>query len=170
MALQMLHTLAAFSKSSSRRALKRAMKIVIGRADLHQEGFQTCVSKVMFMLNKQPIQQSGRIQDQAPLMPNSFVPGDLAKAVLTPDFPEVTDLDQKLKQQVKIQKAVWKRFFLEFVPLLSGLRSKTTSKLMKWSSGINYVFPKAKFNLIFILFMCESNIRTFLICMQFCIF
>jgi hypothetical protein len=117
------------------KALKRAMKIVIGRADFDQEGFQTCVSKVMFMLNKRPIQQSGSIQDQAPLMPNSFVPGDLAKAVFPPDFLEVTNLDRKLKQQVKIQKAVWKRFFLEFIPLLSGLRSKITSKLMKWSSN-----------------------------------
>jgi hypothetical protein len=44
------------------KALKRAMKIVIGRADLDEEGFRTCVSKVMFMLNNRPIQQSGSIQ------------------------------------------------------------------------------------------------------------
>jgi hypothetical protein len=58
------------------------MKIVIGRADLDEEGFRTCVSKVMFMLNNRPIQQSGSIQDQAPLTPNSFVLGDL----VTPFF------------------------------------------------------------------------------------
>jgi hypothetical protein len=105
------------------KALKRAMKTVIGRADLDEEGFRTCISKIMFMLNNRPIQQSGSIQDQAPLTPNSFVLGDLANAVFPPDFPEVTNLDRKLKQQIKVQKAVWKRFFLEFVPLL-GPRQK----------------------------------------------
>ncbi len=35
-----------------------------------------------------------------------------------PDFPEVTNLDRKLKQQIEVQKFVWKKFFLEFVPLL----------------------------------------------------
>jgi hypothetical protein len=105
------------------KALKRAMKTVIGRADLDEEGFRTCVSKIMFMLNNRPIQQSGSIQDQAPLTPNSFVLGDLANAVFPPDFPEVTNLDRKLKQQIEVQKSVWKRFFLEFVPLL-GPRQK----------------------------------------------
>ena len=75
------------------------------------------------MLNNRPIQQSGSIQDQAPLTPNSFVLGDLANAVFPPDFPEVTNLDRKLKQQIEVQKSVWKRFFLEFVPLL-GPRQK----------------------------------------------
>jgi hypothetical protein len=105
------------------KALKRAMKTVIGRADLDKEAFRTCVSKIMFMLNNQPIQQSGSIQDQAPLTPNSFVLGDLANTVFPPDFPEVTNLDRKLKQQIEVQKSVWKRFFLEFVPLL-GPRQK----------------------------------------------
>jgi hypothetical protein len=55
--------------------------------------------------------------------PNSFVLGDLANAVFPPDFPEVTNLDRKLKQQIEVQKNVWKQFFLEFVPLL-GPRQK----------------------------------------------
>jgi hypothetical protein len=107
------------------KALKRAMKIVIGRSDLDEEGFRTCVSKVMFMLNNRPIHQSGSIQDQEPLTPNHFVLGDLANAVFPPDFPEerFTNLDRKLKEQVKIEKTVWKQFFLEFVPLL-GPRQK----------------------------------------------
>jgi hypothetical protein len=42
----------------------------------------------------------------------------LANAIFPLDFPEVTNLDRKLKQQMEVQKAVWKRFFLEFVPLL----------------------------------------------------
>ncbi len=99
------------------------MKTVIGRADLDEEGFWTCISKIMFMLNNRPIQQSGSIQDQSPLTPNSFVLGDLANAVFPPDFPEVTNMDRKLKQQIEVQKSVWKRFFLEFVPLL-GPRQK----------------------------------------------
>jgi predicted nuclease with RNAse H fold len=107
------------------KALKRAMKIVIGRADLDEEGFRTCVSKVMFMLNNRPIQQSGSIHDQEPLTPNHFLFSDLANAIFPPDFPEdkTTNLDKKLKQQVEMQKFVWRRFFLEFVPLL-GPRQK----------------------------------------------
>jgi hypothetical protein len=121
---QMLLTLAASLRSSSKHS-RRAMKIVIGRADLDEEGFRTCVSKVMFMLNNWPIQQSGSIQDQEPLTPNHFVLGDLANAIFPPDFPQerFTNLDRKLKQQVEVQKAVWKQFFLEFVPLL-GPRQK----------------------------------------------
>jgi hypothetical protein len=102
------------------KALKRALKAVIGRADLDEEAFRTVVSKVAFMLNNRPIMKSGSIADQAPLTPNSFVFGDLASAVFPPDFPEDrrTDLDRKLKLQVEVQKNTWKRFFLELVPLL----------------------------------------------------
>jgi hypothetical protein len=32
------------------KALKRAMKIVMGQVNLNEEAFQTCVSKVMFLL------------------------------------------------------------------------------------------------------------------------
>jgi hypothetical protein len=107
------------------KALKRAMKIVIGRADLDEEGFRTCVSKVMFMLNNRPIQPAGSIHDQEPLTPNHFIRSDLANSVFPPDFPEdkLHNLDRRLKHQIEIQKSVWKRFFLEIVPLL-GPRAK----------------------------------------------
>ena len=107
------------------KALKRAMKVVIGRADLDEEAFRTCVSKIAFMLNNRPIQPAGSIHDQEPLTPNHFIRSDLANAVFPPDFPEGerTKLDRKLKLQVEYQKSVWKRFFEEFVPLL-GPRTK----------------------------------------------
>ena len=102
------------------KALKRALKIVVGRCDLDEEGFRTAVSKVGYMLNNRPIQMSGSISDLEPLTPNHFILGDLANAVFPPDFPEGdrTKLDRKLKYQNEIQKAVWKRFFLEVVPML----------------------------------------------------
>jgi hypothetical protein len=60
----------------------------------------------------------------------------LANAIFPPDFLEVTNLDRKLKQQIEVQKAVWKRFFLEFVPLVkSGHRNRKTSKSMRSSSN-----------------------------------
>jgi hypothetical protein len=59
------------------KALKRALKTIIGKADLNEEAFRTVVSKVAFMLNNRPITKSGSIADQAPLTPNSFVLGDL---------------------------------------------------------------------------------------------
>jgi hypothetical protein len=50
---------------------------------------------------------------------------DLANSVFPPDFPEDarSQLDRKLKLQVKVQKSVWKRFFEEIVPML-GPRQK----------------------------------------------
>jgi hypothetical protein len=92
-------------------------------------GSYKCGKSVTYYLNgplRLASQQSGSIQDQEPLTPNSFVLGDLANAIFPPNFPEerFTNLDNmKLKQQVKVQKAVWKQFFLEFVPLL-GPRQK----------------------------------------------
>jgi hypothetical protein len=102
------------------KALKRALKTILGRADLDEEAFRTAVSKVAYMLNRRPITPSGSIHDNKPLTPNSFIFGDLDDAVFPPDFPEDqrTNLDRKLKLQVEVQKFVWKRFFLEFVPLL----------------------------------------------------
>jgi hypothetical protein len=102
------------------KALKRALKTVLGRADLDEEAFRTAVSKVAYMLNRRPITQAGSINDIKPLTPNSFILGDLDDAVFPPDFPEDqrTNLDRKLKYQVEVQKFVWKRFFQEFVPLL----------------------------------------------------
>jgi hypothetical protein len=104
------------------KALKRALKTIIGRDDLDEEAFRTVVSKVAFMINNRPITKSGSIADQAPLTPNSFVLGDLARAVFPPDFPKdrQTDLDRKLKLQVEVQKNTWKRFFLELVPFLGS--------------------------------------------------
>jgi hypothetical protein len=102
------------------KALKRALKTVLGWADLDEKAFQTVVSKVAYMLNRQLITQAGSINDIKPLTPNSFILGDLDDAVFPPDFPEDwrTNLDKKLKYQVEVQKFVWKRFFQEFVPLL----------------------------------------------------
>jgi hypothetical protein len=107
------------------KALKRALKVIIGRCDLDEEAFRTTVSKVAFMLNNRPIQPSGSINDLAPLTPNSFIMSDLANSVFPPDFPEdaVTNLDKKLRLQVEVQKSVWQRFFKEIVPML-GPRQK----------------------------------------------
>ena len=107
------------------KALKRALKVIIGRCDLDEEAFRTTVSKVAFMLNNRPIQPSGSIHDLEPLTPNHFIFSDLANSVFPPDFPEDarTSLDRKLKLQVQVQKFVWKRFFQEIVPML-GPRQK----------------------------------------------
>jgi hypothetical protein len=68
------------------KALKRTMKIVISRADLDEEAFWTCVSKVMFMLKNWPIQPTGSIHDQEPLTPNLFIHSDLANSVFRQIF------------------------------------------------------------------------------------
>ena len=112
------------------KALKRALKVIIGRCDLDEEAFRTTVSKVAFMLNNRPIQPAGSIHDLEPLTPNHFIFSDLANSVFPPDFPEdaKTSLDRKLKLQVQVQKFVWKRFFQEIVPMLGPRRKWSQEK------------------------------------------
>ena len=65
------------------KAMKRAMKATIGRADLNEEEFRTTVSKMAYLINSRPIQAVSDFHDYDVLTPNHFLQSDLAGA----EFP-----------------------------------------------------------------------------------
>ena len=110
--------------NSSAKAMKRALKATVGRADLTEEEFRTMISKVSWMLNNRPIQPVGDSDDLEALMPNHFLNGAPEDAVFPPNLPNCRlSLQERLKYQVSIQQHFWKRFQAEIIPLL-GPRGK----------------------------------------------
>ena len=106
------------------KAMKRALKATVGRADLTEEEFRTMISKVSWMLNNRPIQPVGDSDDLEALTPNHFLNGAPEDAVFPPNLPNCRlSLQERLKYQVSIQQHFWKRFQAEIIPLL-GPRGK----------------------------------------------
>jgi len=105
------------------KAMKRALKATVGRADLTEEEFRTVISKVSWMLNNRPIEPVGDADDLEALTPNHFLNGVYEGAVFPPNLPEGRiPLQERLKYQVEIQQHFWKRFQSEIVPLLAPRR------------------------------------------------
>jgi hypothetical protein len=107
------------------KAAKRALKAIIGRADLDEEEFRTVVSKTGHLLNCRPIQVISDVNDYDTLTPNHFLFPDQAGAVFPPDVyeEERLKLPNRLRHQIMVQQHVWKRFHQEVVPML-GPRKK----------------------------------------------
>ena len=107
------------------KAMKRALKTTIGRADLDEEEFRTTVSKMAHLLNCRPIQVVSDLRDYEVLTPNHFLLPDLAGTVFPPEVKEEDrlKLSTRLKHQIMIQQHVWRRFQEEVVPML-GPRKK----------------------------------------------
>ena len=107
------------------KAVKRAMKATIGRADLDEEEFRTVISKTGYLLNCRPIQVVSNTTDFDTLTPNHFLISSQANAIFPPD---VSDDDRlklpvRLRHQIMVQQHVWNRFQSEIVPML-GPRKK----------------------------------------------
>ena len=104
------------------KAVKRALKECVSSADLDEEEFRTCVSKVSFLLNNRPIQAFVPMdsEDLEILTPNHFLLSHQGEAVFPPDIPAgQRSLGVRLRLQDEIQKHIWKRFQKELVPLLA---------------------------------------------------
>ena len=112
------------------KAMKRALKATIGRADLDEEEFRTVVSKIAHLLNCRPIQVVPDVNDFEPLTPNHFLFPDLAGAVFPPDVRDIGNvkLSDRLRHQVMVQEHVWKRFHQEIIPLL-GPRKRWSAEV-----------------------------------------
>ena len=107
------------------KAVKRALKDCTSSADLDEEEFRTCVSKVACMLNNRPIQAFVPIdsEDMEVLTPNHFLTAIQGDAVFPPDIPASNrTLQTRLRLQDEIQKHIWKRFQKELIPLLAPRR------------------------------------------------
>ena len=111
------------------KAMKRAMKATIGRADLDEEEFRTAISKMSYLINSRPIQVLSDVHDYDVLTPNHFLLPNLAGAVFPPNICEedTIKLSKRLQFQVEIQQHVWKRFQEEVIPML-GPRKKWCSE------------------------------------------
>ena len=90
------------------KAMKRAMKATIGRADLDEEEFRTTVSKMAYLINSRPIQAVSDFHDYDVITPNHFLLPDLARAVFPPNVSEddKLKLSSRLRFQVKVQQHV----------------------------------------------------------------
>jgi hypothetical protein len=112
------------------KAMKRALKATIGRADLDEEEFRTVVSKIAHLLNCRPIQVVPDVNDFEPLTPNHFLFPDLAGAVFPPDVRDIGNvkLSDRLRHQGMVQEHVWKRFHQEIIPLL-GPRKRWSAEV-----------------------------------------
>jgi len=117
------------------KAAKRALYDTFRREDLAEEEFRTVVSKVAWMLNQRPIQKVGDTDDFETLCPAHFLGGTPDEAVFPPDLPEErTNLPQRLKLQVEIQRHFWSRFQQEIVPELAH-RTKWLSRVADFRVG-----------------------------------
>ena len=104
------------------KAVKRALKECVTAADLDEEEFRTCVSKVASILNNRPIQAFVPLEseDFEILTPNHFLISNQGDAIFPPDIPEgQRTLGVRLRLQDEIQKHIWRRFQKELVPLLA---------------------------------------------------
>ena len=111
------------------KAMKRAMKATIGRADLDEEEFKTTVSKMACLINSRPIQAVSDFHDYDVLTTNHFLPPDLVRAVFPPNVSEddKLKLSSRLRFQIEIQQHVWRRFQEEVIPLMGPRRSSASN-------------------------------------------
>ena len=106
------------------KAMKRALISTIGHEDLDEEEFRTVVSKATWILNSRPIQKVGDNSDFEALTPAHFLGGIPEEAVFPPNLPNIrSELQERLKHQIKIQEHLWERFQQEIIPQLVS-RSK----------------------------------------------
>jgi hypothetical protein len=106
------------------KAMKRALVSTIGYEDLDEEEFRTVVSKATWILNHRPIQKVGDNSDFEALTPSHFLGGIPEDAVFPPDLPHTrSELQERLKIQIRVQQHLWERFQKEIIPELVS-RSK----------------------------------------------
>ena len=108
------------------KAMKRAMKAIIGRADLDKEELRTSVSKNV-LLDQLKTNPSGQWCQRlwGFNTPYHFLLPDLAGAVLPPIYKEgkKLKLSTRLIFQIEIQKHIWKRFQEEVILMLGPRKS-----------------------------------------------
>ena len=101
------------------KAMKRALIATIGHEDLDEEEFRTVVSKATWILNSRPIQRVGDSTDLETLTPSHFLGGIPEDAVFPPDLPNIrSELQERLKFQIRVQEHLWERFQQEIIPQL----------------------------------------------------
>jgi len=133
------------------KATKRALKAIVGHADICEEEFRTFVYAVMAKLNDRPIGKNATVNDLNPLTPNHFLTGNLGYSLLPPQVL-TTDIRSRWFEVVKLVKHFWERFNEEIVPELRT-RQKWTTEQQNVAEGdivieIDENSPKHKWRMV----------------------
>ena len=101
------------------KSAKKAMKAVLGNADITDEDLQTAICGAERLLNSRPITYvSSDPNDLSPLTPNHLIVGQMGGVFA----PEVLDAYNPKKRWHRIQQLLqhfWKRWRKEFLPRLN---------------------------------------------------
>ncbi len=97
------------------KAAKRALKAIVGHAEIYEEEFRTFVYAVMSKLNDRPIGKLATNNDLEPLTPNHFLTGILGYSIFPPQVL-TTDIKSRWFYITELTGHFWKRFNEEIVP------------------------------------------------------
>jgi hypothetical protein len=103
------------------KSAKRAIKAILGEADVTDEELLTAIVGAEGLINSRPLcYQGDSVDDEPVLTPNHFLHGQLGGQLA----PEQLDLDyQPKKRWVHVQtliQHVWRRWIREFLPMLNA--------------------------------------------------
>jgi hypothetical protein len=112
------------------KAMKRAMKAIMEKADLTDEEFRTLVYVVADRLNDRPIASVGDKDDLVTLKPNDFLMSYIGNTYFPPDYPEENRRNVVTRwQYIQMLKGHFcERFAKEVVPMLRPRKKWTREK------------------------------------------
>ncbi len=104
------------------KSAKKAIKIVLGNADITDEELQTAICGAEKLLNSRPITYvSSDVNDPVPLTPNHLIIGQLG-GVFAPealDHDEVYNPRNRWHRVQQLLQSFWKRWRKEFLPRIN---------------------------------------------------
>ncbi len=104
------------------KGAKKAIKIILGNADITDEELQTAICGAKKLLNSRPITYvSSDVNDPVPLTPNHLIIRQLG-GVFAPealDHDEVYNLRDRWHRVQQLLQLFWKRWRKEFLPCIN---------------------------------------------------
>ena len=104
------------------KGAKRAIRAVLGNADVNDEELMTTFTGVEALMNSRPLTyQSADLKDAMPLTPNHFLHGQ-AGGLSAPESVDEIDFNPR-KRWRRVQELIshfWKRWLKEWLPLLNA--------------------------------------------------
>ena len=107
------------------KSAKKAIKAILGDADINDEELHTAICGAERLLNSRPITYVGADpNDHSPLTPNHFLVGQLG-GPFAPELLDVEEVYNPRKRWHRVQQLLgqfWKRWRREFLPTLNVRR------------------------------------------------
>jgi len=107
------------------KAAKRALKTIIGNADITDEEFHTFAVEAEGLINSRPLTSpSADFNDSLPLTPNHFLHGQLGGQLAPPSVDDETRVNprRRWRRVQELLKHFWARWQAELLPLLHNRR------------------------------------------------